>query len=371
MKKIAIIIPTLTIGGGEKVAIQNANDLIASGYDVSLIVPKGNIEYKIDSSITLYSGKSKNLLSDLFFCKKMIKKVNPDTVISYMERANFINLIVYRKSPYEKIVSIHTVPSIAYKKRNYLNRIFIFITMYLIKKRSIPVITISKGISKELTKFYGIKKIFLIENYFTPPAVDNNNEIDSEIDSENISFAFVGRLDHIKGCDVFIEAIALSIKNNPSSKFDFWIIGDGEQKPYLLKLCENYNLESRVHFLGSRNDIPELLNRIDYLIIPSYVEGFGLVVLEGLYYGCSIIYSKCKYGPQEILGEAYDIDDSYSFSDPSENKSYAIYELSEIINSIQTKRDNSKLNIKRKYVISNYNKTSSISKLKKLIGDDF
>ena len=101
------------------------------------------------------------------------------------------------------------------------------------------------------------------------------------------------------------------------------------------------------------------------------MEGFGLVVLEGLYYGCSIIYSKCKYGPQEILGEAYDIDDSYSFSDPSENKSYAIYELSEIINSIQTKRDNSKLNIKRKYVISNYNKTSSISKLKKLIGDDF
>ncbi|MEX6120664.1 hypothetical protein [Providencia hangzhouensis] len=31
-------------------------------------------------------------------------------------------------------------------------------------------------------------------------------------------------------------------------------------------------------FFGRRDDIPELLSEIDYLVVPSYVEGFGLVV---------------------------------------------------------------------------------------------
>ncbi|EOX9113443.1 glycosyltransferase [Providencia rettgeri] len=366
MKKIAIIIPTLSIGGGEKIAIENATDLAENGYNVSIIIPRGRVEYTIPNNISLFIGSSSNLLSDTIFCKNTLNKIKPDTVISYMERANFINVITHSRKKYQKITSIHTVPSVAYKNRNFLNRIFITLTMYLIKKRNLPVVTMSKGIINELSNNYGITNTYLIKNYFTPPQKMISKTQKNDY-CNDILFGFIGRLNHVKGCDILIEAIALARTYGIKFNTKFWIIGEGEQKQDLINLSQKLGVSSEIIFFGRRDDIPELLSEIDYLVVPSYVEGFGLVVLEGLYYGCSIIYSKCKYGPSEIMNNAININDSFQFTDPSQNRQSAINELSLIIKNINKKKQSDSLKSKREYVMNNYNKKSSIQKLISLI----
>lgn len=64
-----------------------------------------------------------------------------------------------------------------------------------------------------------------------------------------------------------------------------WLAGDvvGNNSAYrqeLLNLVRQHRLESNVHFLGWREDIPAIIPYSDIVAFPSHAEGFGLVVLE-------------------------------------------------------------------------------------------
>jgi len=53
----------------------------------------------------------------------------------------------------------------------------------------------------------------------------------------------------------------------------------------LESLVRELDLESAVHFLGRRDDVPELIGALDLLLLPSWDEPFGLVVAEGMAIG--------------------------------------------------------------------------------------
>lgn len=66
------------------------------------------------------------------------------------------------------------------------------------------------------------------------------------------------------------------------SNFHLLLVGDGYRKTEFKDLVRNEGLESRVHFLGLRNDIPKILKACDYVILSSKFEGLSLSSLEGM-----------------------------------------------------------------------------------------
>lgn len=66
------------------------------------------------------------------------------------------------------------------------------------------------------------------------------------------------------------------------------VAGITEGSPYL-KLAEALGLQGRVHFLGLRHDVPELMKAVDFLVFPSRYEPFGLVVIEAMASGLPVI----------------------------------------------------------------------------------
>ncbi|MEM9089487.1 MAG: glycosyltransferase family 4 protein [Cyanobacteria bacterium P01_F01_bin.53] len=61
------------------------------------------------------------------------------------------------------------------------------------------------------------------------------------------------------------------------------LFGESEYVDYLQTLVKELNLGDRVHWLGFRRDIPELMKACDYIVHPStQPEPFGRVLVEGL-----------------------------------------------------------------------------------------
>lgn len=88
----------------------------------------------------------------------------------------------------------------------------------------------------------------------------------------------VARLTSVKDIATYIAAAALVAKEIPEACF--LVVGDGEEKENLISLAGQKGIGNRVQFLGSRNDVPEILNASDCFVLPSLKEGFGRVIIE-------------------------------------------------------------------------------------------
>ena len=108
----------------------------------------------------------------------------------------------------------------------------------------------------------------------------------------------VGRFNHSKGMDILIRAFHKLISNG----FDLslTIAGDGPDFKDVKSLSNKLNLTGSVTFLGYQSYIQELLKQADLFVLPSRSESFGLVLLEAMSAGISIVATKTN-GPLEIF----------------------------------------------------------------------
>lgn len=116
-----------------------------------------------------------------------------------------------------------------------------------------------------------------------------------------------GRLHTNKGFDTLLRALA-SIPNAT-----LWLAGSGPEEAALKALCHELGLDSRVRFLGWRNDVTALMRTADVFICPSRHEGLGSIVMESWAHHCPIVATRSQ-GPGEVIedgvtGLLTDIDD--------------------------------------------------------------
>ncbi|MCX7596587.1 MAG: glycosyltransferase family 4 protein [Fischerella sp.] len=87
------------------------------------------------------------------------------------------------------------------------------------------------------------------------------------------------------------------------SQLHLVVAGITEGSPYL-KLSASLGLSDRVHFLGLRHDVPELMKAVDFLVFPSRYEPFGLVVIEAMACGLPVITASTTGAAELITPEA-------------------------------------------------------------------
>ena len=80
--------------------------------------------------------------------------------------------------------------------------------------------------------------------------------------------------------DRFLQCAARVVGQVPSARF--LIVGDGPERTKLEKLSADLGLVESVQFLGSRDDVPELLALFDLMLLTSEMEANPVSILEAL-----------------------------------------------------------------------------------------
>ena len=85
----------------------------------------------------------------------------------------------------------------------------------------------------------------------------------------------------------------------PSAQFV--LIGDGPQRAKLEQLATELEIDASTHFLGSRPDIPELLQSLNLLALTSHNEASPVSILEGLSCGVPVVSAEVGSVPETVI----------------------------------------------------------------------
>lgn len=89
---------------------------------------------------------------------------------------------------------------------------------------------------------------------------------------------FVGRLTVLKNLP-YLLAVFKALKDM-EEKVTLLVVGDGELREEMVASVARLGLTDYVKFLGNRSDVNHLMMAMDVLLLPSFSEGLGLVMIE-------------------------------------------------------------------------------------------
>lgn len=275
--KILFIITSLENGGAERVCATLAN-YFSANFEVEILYFEGEVFYEINPAVKLVKielGNKFRILKKLLIIRKNVKNAN--TTISFMDSTNILTLISSFFTGRKIIISEHSAHDFVSKKWRILRRIFY------------PFASALSVLSKSDYDYYNfVKNRKVIYN----PV---NYELCADLKKENV-IIFVGRLEYVKGCDIFLKALAkLDLKG-----FEIRVLGDGSKKTELLELAKNLGL--KVEFKGNVKDIESEYKRAKIIVSSSRFEGLGNALIESAFFNCVRVATPTT-GAKELIND--------------------------------------------------------------------
>lgn len=203
-------------------------------------------------------------------------------------------------------------------KENILNYLYLFLGKFLIKKAD-AIRVVSQGIKEKSIKM-GISenKIKVISTpvdleKFEKFDVNKVTEIKRYYRNKKI-ILFVGTLNKAKNVPLLLDS--LSLVKQKFDNFFCLIIGEGSEIKNLKIKIKNLKLEDQIKLLGSisHNELVNYYGVCDFLVLPSFSESFGKVILEAAATSKPTIATQTT-GASELI-----LDGKTGFLTPIDNK---------------------------------------------------
>jgi glycosyltransferase involved in cell wall biosynthesis len=140
--------------------------------------------------------------------------------------------------------------------------------------------------------------------YFVENVTENKCDFrkNNEYKKDKFHLIFIGQCIKRKGIDILLKALYYLKETN-------WcldLIGDGRDRDYFESLSEKLKLTEYVKFHGvlPNKDTREFLNLVDLLVLPSRMEGWGVVVNEALMCGIPVVCSNAC-GAADLIKDSF------------------------------------------------------------------
>jgi glycosyltransferase involved in cell wall biosynthesis len=238
-------------------------------------------------SLSFPDGKLK--ISGVFKLYRLIKKINPDIVQTWMIHADLIGGLTARFIGIKNIFwGVHH--TILFRGKVKPSTILILklnaFLSHFIPKKIIYCAEKSRSAQESIgfkkSKGIVIQNGYDIEKLYRNSNLGNKFRNDLKIPNDTFVIGHVGSYDPLKDQNTLIES--LNILNHQHFDFIAVLVGKNldNDNHDLVSIIEEKGLSSRIHLLGTRNDIPAVMNGIDLFVLSSISEAFPNVLNEAM-----------------------------------------------------------------------------------------
>jgi glycosyltransferase involved in cell wall biosynthesis len=320
-KNILFIIPEMSMGGAQR-SLSKISLELSKFYNVWIVVFNRDHEIAAVHTgeiLSLDTASGPNPFTKVLAFFKRIKRLRAlkrqlqiDVSISFLEGADYVNILSRRE---DKIIlsirgsKVHDENML--RQKFYLRKKIIS----LLYRGADAIVCVNKGILKELTDYYGIRKVpmHVIYNFYDLEEMHAmmSLPVDKDISPfyDSLFMAMSGRLAIEKGQAFIIEVLAELKRKFATLKL--LLIGDGPERQKLIALCSQLGLSvgyqkfsgdpPDVFITGEQKNVFNHLKYASLYILNSSSEGFPNGLVEAMVCGLPVISADCPYGPREIL----------------------------------------------------------------------
>jgi glycosyltransferase involved in cell wall biosynthesis len=317
--KIVHIIPTLDMGGAERLLVDIVKNLDKDTFSVSVVCLKRfgswGIELKKQGIVLSLAGGGKHFgFFNFLNLLKILKEAKPDIVHTHLFGADVFGVLAAKLVGTKAIVS--TEHNLNYQEGT-LKRFVKNKTMTFVQK----IVAVSEAVKK-----YVVLSENISEDKVT--VIFNGVELEKFLNKERkypkkneVIIGSLGRLTEQKGFDFLVKSMTL-LKDE---KVRCLVAGEGKNREKLEKQIEKESLTNKIKFLGWQQDTKKFLSLLDIFILPSRWEGFGIAILEAGLSGLPVIASKVD-GIKEIIEDGVDglLFEKGDFNELAEKISYLV-----------------------------------------------
>ena len=233
----------------------------------------------------LFKQRFRNDLSIILRLSRYVRQNGFDIIHAHGARANFISMML---KPFVRVPIITTVHSDY--KLDFTDKFYKRFFYTALNSIALRVMDYYIGVSDEfrnmlVARGFDKERVFSVYN-----ALDFKREITFSRKEEFLQrygidgsgktlVGIIGRLDFVKGHDIFLRAVAKVCKSRDDVLF--LLAGEGAEEAGLKKLAESLGIAKNIVFMGFVNDIFSFINAIDINVCASRSESFPYMLLEG------------------------------------------------------------------------------------------
>lgn len=277
------IINSLSIGGAEKLVSDIVPLFQSKGLKVDVLLLNGletsfSAELKRATVDKVFSLGIGSVYNPIFIFKIIPYLKNYDIVHVHLFPALYFTVLAKWLS-FSNTKLIYTEHSTSNKRRsNFVFRNF----DKIIYKGFSKIITIGEEVDTNLKLHLpniNSNKFILINNGVDITRILGAKALNKKdfFHGDNFTLIQVSSFRQPKDQRTLIKAMELL-----PSDIKLLLVGEGPLKDNCQKLADDLGLNTRIKFLGNRNDVPQLLKMADVAVLSSFHEGLSLSSIEGM-----------------------------------------------------------------------------------------
>ena len=307
---LAFFVPSLTVGGAERVTVTVANGLADHGYDVDLVVPHygGAFVDEVNNSVDVFDldtsfGPGIGIGMAVPALVSYFRDRSPAMIFSQMTYANDVCLFAHMLAGSDAVAvpTVHNTIGNLTAPKDRLVRVL----AQLLEGRVDQFVAVSDGVADSIVAEIGVDRADVSVLHNPIPVDDIREEATGSADHRWIErddtdvVLGVGRLEPQKSFKTFLRAFGRVHERLPSTRAV--IIGRGSKRDELEALAADLGLSDVVSFPGYVDNPYAYMAGADTLMMSSVHEGLPTVLIEAMACGCPVVSTDCPSGPRTIL----------------------------------------------------------------------